>query len=294
MHVETELERMFPGQFEVLNSNLKMLDIMAQYKGDKQAVIGDKADPDVQFLLDWYKGTTTVGFDSATVIAAHEHAKKDVMQSRELFKILKNNGMGDISVGVIDSAAYIQVYAEPRPELRRHTLEILKTVLEQKPRRKQTSIFIELLEPEEFHKRYQDVIPATHWQTGAGMQGEMLILTLNFELSASMNIAELMRHWQMNIGAKRLHQAQKDAYQTAHAWAEKNLPKPIYMSEDDYESFEALVGDEPAARFGYPYYDKDFSAEEKLYTENEAKGYITGVYYFDQKAFLKLKRQKEF
>ncbi|MBC7777582.1 MAG: hypothetical protein H7246_19265 [Phycisphaerae bacterium] len=292
-NVETELERMFPGQFQVLNSNLKMLDVMAQYKGNKQAVIGDKADPDVQFLLDWYKGTESAGFDSTTVMAAHERAKKDVAEARELFKLLKAKGLGNISVGVIDSAAYIQVYGEPTPDFRKQTLEILKSVLDKKPGRAQTSIFIELLEPEEFHHRYQDIIPSTHWKTGAGMQGEQMILSLNFKLGA-MNIPELMRHWEINTGAKRLRQAQDDAYETAHAWAEKNLPKPIFMSAGGYSSFETIVNDEPAIRFGYPYYDKDFTEEEKLYSGNEAKGYVVGVYYFDQKVFSKLRRQEEF
>ncbi len=102
--------------------------------------------------------------------------------------------MGDISVGVIDQAAYIQVFGEPTPTFRKQTLEMLKSVLETKPRRAQTSIFIEMLEPAEFHMRYQDIIPRSHWQTDAGIQGQQMILSLNFELGGSMNIPELMRH----------------------------------------------------------------------------------------------------
>ncbi len=293
-NVETELERLFPGQFQVLNSNLKLIDIMAQFKGEKQAVIGDKADPDVQFLLDWNKGTESIGFDSSTVMAAHEHAKKEVAQARELFKLLKDNSLEKFSAGVVGRAAYIQVFGEPNPAFRKQSLEIIQSVLEKNPRRVQTSIFIQLLEPEEFHKQYQDIIPATHWKTGAGIQGEQLILSLNFELGASMNMPELMRHWEINTGAKRLSQTQDDAFRTARAWAEKNLPKPIFMSEAGYTSVETLVNDEPAIRFGFPYYDKDLTEEEKLHTDNEVKGYITGIYYFDQKVFTKLQKQAEF
>jgi|GEM_PF-5882187 len=80
--LETELERMFPGQFQVLLHNLKMLDVMVQIQGNKQAVIGEMADPEVQFLLDWHKGTEGASFDSSTVMTAHERAKKEVAQAR--------------------------------------------------------------------------------------------------------------------------------------------------------------------------------------------------------------------
>jgi len=293
-NVESELELMFPGQFQVLDSNIKVLDIMAQFKGDKKAVIADKADPDVQFFLDWQKGTSTVCFDSTTVIAAHERAKKDVHQARELFNQLKNNGLRNFSLGVIDNAAYIQVFAEPTPALRKQTLEILKTVLEPSPRRAQTSIFIELLEPEAFHQDYQDIIPATHWQTGAGIQGKQKILSLDFELGASMNIQELMRHWEVNTAATRLNQAQDEAFKTAQNWAEKNLPKPIFMSGENYMSVETLESEEPAIRLGFPYYDKDLTAEQKLTSDEAPKGFVSGIYFFDQKVFTKLRKQAEF
>lgn len=292
--VGMELERMFPGQFEVLNSNLKILDMKAQFKGEKQAVVGDKADPDVQFLLDWSKGAESAGFDSSTVMAAHQRAKKDVAESRELFKLLKNKGLEKFSVGVIDHAAYLQVFGEPVPDFRKQTLEILKAALDTKPRREQTSIFLELLEPGEFHQWNKDIIPSAFWQTGAGIQRQHLILSLHFELGASMNIPELMRHWEINTAAKRLAQAQKDAFETAHHWALKNLPKPVFMSTGGYTSIEVIENDEPTIRFGYPYYDKELKEEERPYIGNDAKGYVVGTFYYDQKAFLKLKRVEEF
>jgi hypothetical protein len=288
--VETELESLFPGQFKVLDTNLKMLDIMAQFKGEKLALIEDAADPEVQFLLDWQKGAEAIGFDSATVMTAHTDAKKDVAQARTLFKTLKDNGLENFSVGVIHPAAYIQVFAEPTPALRTKTLEILKSA----PRPPQTSIFIELLEPAEFHKAYQDIIPQGHWKTGAGIQGEQRILTLNFEYNASMDISELNRHWEINTSATRHNQLHDQALQSAQAWAEKNLTKPFFIPGDGYTSIESMVSEEPSVRMGFPYYDKEPTEAEKLSGDKEPKGYVVGTYYFDQKVFGKLRKQAEF
>lgn len=293
-NVESELELMFPGQFQVLDSNRKMLDIMAQYKGDKQAVIGDKADPDVQFLLNWYKGTTTVGFDSATVIAAHEHAKKDVVQARALFKQLKDKGLEKFSVGSINGSAYVQVYIEPSPAARIEVLKTLKSVFDLAPRSLQNSVFVELLEPEDFHIRYQDIVPSTHWGKGAGVQGDQMILSLNFDLGTPMNIQKLGRQWEINTGAKRLHNVLDDAKAAAEAWAAKNLTQPAFLSPTGYTSLEVIENDEPAVRYGFPYFDKELTKEEELYTDKDPSGYVTGIYYFDQKAFTKLQKQKEF
>jgi hypothetical protein len=66
------------------------------------------------------------------------------------------------------------------------------------------------------------------------------------------------------------------------------------MSAEGYSSFEVIENDEPAIRFGFPYYDKNFTEEEKLQDGNEPKGYVVGIYYFDKKVFSKLRRQQEF
>jgi hypothetical protein len=62
-NIEGWLGQEFPGKYEVLVSNLKMLDIMAQFKGEKRALISEKADPEVQVLLDWQKDTVSLGLD---------------------------------------------------------------------------------------------------------------------------------------------------------------------------------------------------------------------------------------
>jgi len=256
--------------------------------------LADKSDPEVQFFLDWQKKADSLVLDVEHVKQKHEYAKRYVSDARDLFKLLKDKHLEKFSVGVIDQAAYIQVFLEPTPQARKQTLEIVKAVLEARPKQPQTSIFIELLEPTEFHKQYQEIIPSGLWKTGAGIQGAQRILTLNFELGVNMDISELSRHWEVNTSATRNSQARERASQTVQTWAEKNLPKPSFIYPYGYISVETLVSEEPAVRFGFPYYDKEFTEAEKLSGDNEPKAYIVGTYYFDQKVFTKLRKQAEF
>ena len=291
--VESELERMFPGQFQVVLSNLKMLDVMALYKGEKQALIGDKADPEVQFLLDWSKGTESAGFDSSTVTAAHERSKAHVAQARALFKLLKNKGLDKFSVGVIHPAAYIQVFMEPTPATRKQTLEIVKAVLDERAEQDQTSIFLEFMEASSFHSEFKDIIPYGHWKTGRSWQDDHKIMSLDFEWDRALELPELMRHWELTPVSKRNSEYTDLARQQAMEWAEKNLPKPYFMPANRPYTYDIPETEDPSIRFGFPYYDQKLP-EETSHEDPEPKGYVVGTYSFDQKVFTKLKEQAEF
>jgi hypothetical protein len=52
---------------------------------------------------------------------------------------------------------------------------------------------------------------------GMGWQEENKIMALDFEWGKSLELAEMMRHWSLNIVAKRFRQVQDDAFHTAHA-----------------------------------------------------------------------------
>ena len=292
INVETELERMFPGQFQVLNSNLKMLDVMAQYKGEKQAVIGDKADPEVQFLLDWHKGES-VGFDSATVQAAHERSKAEISAARALYKLLEDKGLERFSVGVMEQTAYIKVFTEPVLAIREQTLIKVKSALDARQEQPQTSIFIEMMEPAAFQTELQQVIPRAHWKNAMAWDRENKIMSLDFEWSKSMKIPETMRHWELSPDSKRISQYREAAYKEALKWAEKNLPQPCFMPSNRPVGYESLKIDGPAIRYGFPYYDQKLP-EESSYENPEPTGYVSGTYSFDKQVFSGIRRQAEF
>lgn len=289
--LESELELLFPGQFEVLHTNLKMLDVMAQYKGEKRAVIGAKSDPEVQFFLDWQKGETSLGFDTASIVLLYERAKKEVDTARNWHSLLTEKGLKNCSVGTLGNTIFVQLFAEPTPEARIQILEILQSLRAQKMISAQNAFSVEFLEPTAYHQQYQDVIPAWNCRQDAGKKGEQWILALDLEAGSAINPRTLMREWEINIIAKRFNQVSQEAYKMANEWAEQKLPKPVFMSQDDYVTIEPLKQDPPAIQIAYPYYHQAWSAEQKL--SNEPAGYVTGVYLLDQKIFTKIQNKKE-
>ena len=286
------LEQQFPGQFNVVISNLKMLDIKAQFKGEKRALIASQSEPEVQFLLDWEKGTPSLGVDSATVLRLYEASKADVVRARALFQRLTSAGLSRFSAGVIQPAAYIQVYAEPAPEARRQVLTtILAALAVEAP---QTSIYVEWMEPEAYHTEFQDIIPLGHWSTGMGWQRENNIMSINFEWKAGLQATQLLAHWALNPESKRCAGFRQEAYRQALAWAEKKLSPPFFLPPDEpsgYEVVETEAG--PAIRYCFPYFDKALPATDSVETPEPA-GYVCGTYSADQRRFSGIRKQADF
>ena len=293
-NVEAWLEEAFPGQFQVVVSNLKMLDIMARYRGEKRAVIADKADPEVQFLLDWIKGTPTLGLDTAQVQRLHERAKVDVAQARALFKLLENKGLEKFSVGVIENAAYIQVFWAPTPVAREQILTLLKNALDAQGEPVQTSIFVELMEPEAYHTTFQNIIPYGHWKTGAAWQREEQIMSIDFEWSKTLNPKKLLQGWALNPDSKRCGQYLDLAFREANAWAAQNLPKPFFMALSAPHTVEIPEKNGLSIRFGFPYFDQPLPTEEEAASVPKPKGYVCGVYDSEKQVFSGLRKAKEF
>ena len=287
------LEEAFPGKFEVLDSNLKMLDVMAQFKGEKQALVADKSDQTVQFLLDWSKNTPNLGLDKAAILAKHSQAQQEVEQSRALFNALKAKGLARFSAAALQQAAYVLVFAEPKPELRSHVLGLVLDFLDEQADPAQTSIFIEFMEPGVYQAYFQDIIPRGDWLVEAGHLRENKIISLDFEYKKGLKLATMQPRWALNPESTRALEFHKLAFEQARIWAEQHVRKPYFMSDDGPLGFEAVDDEAPGIRYGFPYFRKKPAAgtdEDSL----EPAGYVVGVYHFDQQAFVGIREQKEF
>ena len=288
-NLESRLEELFPGQFQIVVSNLDLLDVLKQFKGEKRAIIGDKSDPDVQFVLDWQKRSDTLGVDKETVQREHEKAKADIAQARKLFALLKDHRLERFSVGVIDQGAIIQVFAEPIPATREQTLGTIKAALDTSTEPLQTSIFIELMEPEAYHVKFQDVIPRGHWLTGDGWQRDEKTTSIDFVWRKALNLQKLRGEWTVNTESKRSQRRQEQSFQEAVEWAKRNLPANYDVDADKPFHLEVAADNGLVIRYGFPYFAKKPVAEDA-----EPLGYICGRYDTDKGAFSQWRKQTEF
>ncbi len=290
-NVEIWLEAKFPGRFEVLQSNINVLDVMAYYYGKKVALIADKADPEVQIVLNWQKDVTDLGLTTEQVQTAHECAQLGVGQARKLFKVLKDQGLEKLSVGVMDQAAYLLVFAEPTAVVREQTLAAILAVWNAQASPQQTSVFVEMMEDTAYHQQFQDIIPNGHWKVPTGWQEREKIMAIDFEWKKGLAVATLMPGWEINTEAKRSSEYREMAYQAALPWAEKHLAKPFYLEPVQMVAYELDSKDGLAVHFHFPYYNAKPTDADST-TTTEPKGYVSGLYRIEDKTFTKIKQQQ--
>jgi hypothetical protein len=277
------------------------------FTGKKTAVLADKSDPDVQFTAHWSKPTKneqSLGLDSIEVQQKLDACRADVKRARELFQLLKDAGLLQCSVGSIDSAAYVLVFAEPTPAMRKQILTAVTSVLESRTTQPQTSIWVEIMEPAFYHNLFQDIVPHAIWQRPGTLMSYNKIMSVDFEWNKRIPVSDLMQGWELNKEANRAIVYQKSAYLKAQAWAKKNLPQPFYLEPEQMVSYNHEI--EPnnnkeqhllEIRFGFPYFDNKpveaDSTETNSVSDLEPKGYVTGIYNVDDQSFTKIKVQKE-
>jgi len=284
------LEQQFPGQFSVLDGNLKMLDVMAQFRGEKRALVADKSDAEVQFFLDWQKGAESLGLDKQTVAQAHEHAKTEITAAREWFGKLQQAGLEKFSVGVVDKTLTVQIFGEPAaPLVRDGAVAMVRKALSDRQGRLPERVFFEIMEPTAYRTEFQDVIPRGHWESGIGWQRQNMVLSWHTEPGA-----DTTPEWSVNGECSRISRYREDAFRQAKAWADKHLPKPFFMDADQMIAFDQTPpeagGKEPAIGYSFPYFDKQPGKDDTT----EPKGYVVGVYFLEKQIFTEIRKQREF
>ena len=286
------LESNFPGQLEVVN-NIVNLDLKNLYIKKTSTIVADKSDPEVQIVITWFKEQQPdLGVSVDEVKTSLVKSKDEVAAARNLFSKLKQNGLDKISVGVIEMAAYILIFDEPSPALRKPYLEKILATLDALPDHEQTSIWIEWMEPAAYQEHFKDIIPYGYWQRGDSYQESNKIMSLDFEWSPGLKPDILMTGWAINSSSARSGAYLDEAYKAASAWAGKNIHSPFYLEPAQMVQMGPVDDDPMAIEFSFPYFDSKPDTEQSDF-EDSALGYVTGVYQTDQKTFTKIRKTDE-
>ncbi len=286
----TWLETHFPGQLVEVN-DIVNLDPMNLFIKEKNTILADKNDPEVQISVKWFKKEEGLGLNVAEVQTSLDNARKDIKAARMVFDALKKNGLEKFSVSVIEMAAYILLYEEPSPELRKNNLVKILTALDALPEHTQTSIWIEWMEPSAYQQEFKDIIPYGYWQRGDSYHDRNKIMGLDFEWSPGLQADILNTGWAINIKSDRAHTYHGDAYNAASAWAAKNLSSPFYLEKDQMITIGPDDDDRMGIEFQFPYFTSKPDTTVSGFEEN-ALGYVRVVYQTDQKTFGKIKKVK--
>ena len=285
------LEKNFPGQLEVAE-NIINLDLKNLYYKKKSSIVADRNDPEVQIIVTWYKEQEGLGISADEIKASLDKSRNEVAAGRNLLKALKQNGLEKISVGVIEMAAYILIYKEPEPALRKEYLGKILSTFDALPDHEQTSIWIEFMEPAAYQEQFKDIILLGYWNRGGAYHDDKKIMSLDFEWSEALEVDVLNTGWAINSSSLRSTGYREEAYKAALAWAEKNLPSPFYLEQDQMVGIGPDDEDPLALTFDFPFYETKPDTSVLGYEEN-ALGYVNGVYHTEKRTFTKIKKVKE-
>ncbi len=286
----TWLEMHMPGQLVVVN-NIVNLDPMNLFIKEKNTILADKNDPEVQISVKWFKKEEGLGLNFAEVQTSLDNARRDVKAARMVFDALKKNGLEKFSVSVIEMAAYILLYEEPSPELRKNNLVKILAAIDALPDHSQTSIWIEWMEPSAYQQEFKDIIPYGYWQRGDSYHDRNKIMGLDFEWSPGLKADILNTGWAISIKSDRSLTFKTDAYNAASAWATKNLSSPFYLEKDQMITIGPDDDDRMGIEFQFPYFAFKPDTTVSGFEDN-ALGHVRVVYQTDQKTFGKFKKIK--
>lgn len=284
----TWLETHFPGQLVVVN-NVVNLDPMNLFIKEKNTILADKNDPEVQIRVKWFKKEEGLGLNVAEVQTSLDNARKDIKAARTIFDALKKNGLEKFSVSVIEMAAYILLFEEPSPELRKNNLVKILAAIDALPEHRQTSIWIEWMEPSAYQQEFKDIIPYGYWQRGDSYHDNHKIMGLDFEWSPGLQADILNTGWAISIKSDRSMTHKVEAYDAASTWATKHLPAPFYLEKDQMIMIGPDEDDPMGIEFQFPYFTSKPDTTV-LGFEDSALGYVRVVYQADKKTFGKIKK----
>lgn len=284
----TWLETHLPGQLVVVN-DIVNLDPMNLFIKEKNTILADKNDPDVQIKVKWFKKEENLGLHADEIQTNLVNARKDAKAARMIFETLKKNGLEKFSVGVIEMAAYILIYDEPTAELRKNNLVKILATLDAMSDHNQTSIWINWMEPSAYHQELKDIIPYGYWLRGDSYHNNNMIMSLDFEWSPGLQADMLNTGWTISIKSDRSLTYKDDAYQAALTWAAKNLQSPYYLEKDQMITIGPDDEDPLGIEFQFPYFTSKPDTTVSGFDES-ALGYVRVVYQTDQKSFGKFKK----
>jgi hypothetical protein len=289
------LEKNMPGQLQVLDSNLKMLDVMAQFKGEKQALVADQQNQDIQFLLDWEKDSANLGLDKPDIEDQLAYAREGYRKSTELYQLFASAGLEKVAVGVHHLNIFIQYYAEPGSEEREKFKKAVLQVMNQWIKTDGYTLYWQIMEPAAYQTKLKNIIPAGHFITENGWQQDNEILSLSILWR---DIKAESWNWDINTVSLRGQAITDQAFEKASEWARQNLPAGAHLEEGKLIGFELVKHPDqarqkadahsPSIRISFPYI-----LEKKETEEHEPDGFVTCVYVLDGQKIGQFKNEKE-
>lgn len=157
--VQSALDEWFPQQYQVVKEIVTVKDSLASL------LVQSKADPKLQFSIDYYAKKENGGLVKDSIQSAIELAKVNAQPAQELLAQLQKNGLKNVVVGtdMAQNAVNIQIYEKPFNSIFGSRIkQIQKISAEWAEQRNMAPCRLTLLvmEPEAWGKKFPEVMDA--------------------------------------------------------------------------------------------------------------------------------------
>jgi hypothetical protein len=222
------LEKEYPNRFQVLDTYTD--DIIRNLSFSiKHSIVAEKSNPLVQAKLHWNANFEDLKITREIVDSTFIDAKKDFEDAQTLYKILQNQGLTGISISIKNGSAMVLIFAEPTPEHRKKSLELLERGFNQWAKTKDYDISISYEEPSENGKHFKEIVPLLYWyQSSAEYMGMLLYSTFSLA-EKTFSAKEMDKYWQYNTESNRFKQCIEQARKEAEKWAAEHIKRPFTL-----------------------------------------------------------------
>jgi hypothetical protein len=300
-NVSAWIVQKFHGQLEVKNAWIKMPEAYSiPTDGMWQALVVDKSNPEVQFLLIWKEKTPDFGLNVDDVQAQYEYAQEIITKGEAVCQWMEEAGVPPCAINFDGTNINLFVFAEPSPENRTQIITRARPVLERYIQHTCCwTIRISLLEPAGYRQKFQVYAPKGVFYTDLEWIKAQTILTTSLNWDYWNKSPDEIPRWELNSQSDRCStEYLASARLQALTWAKTHLPASIVLEPGKSIPFEfqknpdantqAPARNTPGLRFAFPYF------ETKAVSTEQPKGYITGVYFPDDQSFTTIRMQSTY
>lgn len=279
------LEKEYPNRFEVLDTYTD--DIIRNLSFSiKHSIVAEKSNPMVQAKLHWNANFEDLKLTKGIVDSAFINAKSDYEDAQTLYKILHNHVLKDVSVSIKSGIAMVLIFAEPTPEHRQMSLNILEKCFAQWQKSAEYDINVSYLEPSEKNKAFKEIVPLLYWsQSYSEFQRNMLYWTF-CPLPERFSAKKLAHNWRLNTGSNRFMVRVESARKEAQTWASEHLKRPFTIL--DTVEFDQSYKNINLVNLKFP-----LAYKGEIGKTIEIDGYISMDYEVERNTFGRIKLMKE-
>ena len=288
-HIKDWLEKEYPNRFDVLDNYTK--DIIRNLSFSvKGSIVAEKSNPLIQADLPWDKRQIEIGLSKTLVDNAFANAHQAYKDALLLHKLLNENGLTEIAVGVDKRTVKVLIFAEPTPKQRQNSLVLLEKSFAEWQKEEARNIEIYYLEPNGKDTSLNEIVPLIYWTNGyVEFQKNMLYWIACYAID-KFSAKKLVHDWNFNTESRRFTSSVEKAREEAQKWASEHIKRPFTLLN--------------SAEFDQPYSDRDVVnirfplVYQLLKEENKdimkyVDGYISMDYHVEEKVFKQIKLVKE-